>query len=106
MDKLIANASISLAKASMNRRGFLGRLARAAGGAAVLTAGFATVARADHCGGSHFCETARSNEDGFCGDSHCVFPKKARYWRQEGNDCYTGANCPAIYSFRDCEAEC
>ena len=63
MDKLIANASVGLAKASMNRRGFLGRLARAAGGAAVLTAGLATVARADHCGGSHhFCQTGMSND--------------------------------------------
>ena len=42
MDKLFANASVGLAKASMNRRGFLGRLARAAGGAAVLTAGLAS----------------------------------------------------------------
>ena len=95
MDKLIANASVGLAKASMNRRGFLGRLARAAGGAAVLTAGLATVVRADHCSGSHHCV---SNEctyhaSGICGAPHCPYDHKQYEARCLVVDCYTRESC-------------
>ena len=49
MDTLIAQASESLAKAGMNRRGFLGRLVSATTGAAVLSTAFATSVRAGSC---------------------------------------------------------
>ena len=93
MDKLIANASVGLAKASMNRRGFLGRLARAAGGAAVLTAGLATVARADHCEGSHRCLSECSAPyDGDC-DWHNCGGNRNRMEECKVVDCYTGEYC-------------
>ena len=106
MDKLIANASVGLARASINRRRFLGKVVGAAGSAVAISAFFVTGVSADHCQGSHFCETSRSTVPGFCGDRRCSFPKKPRMWRQEGNDCYTGATCPTLYSFRDCDANC
>ena len=91
MDKLIANASVGLAKASMNRRGFLGKLAGAAGGAAVLTAAFSTAARADHCSGSHRCERCWPEPGAcsrhLCGDWSIV-------WEVcEVIDCYTRESC-------------
>ncbi len=93
MGTLIANASEGLAKSSMNRRGFLGRLARAAGGAAVLTAGLATVARADHCSGSHHCLTDCGDTwIGTCG-APCHYTKKNVNKTCYVIDCYTGASC-------------
>ncbi len=100
MDKLIEDASVSLAKAGMDRRGFLGKLALAATGAGALSVLFASGVSADHCSGSHFCETSRSIIS-YCGGS-CSYNKKTKELRQEGKDCYTGASCPALYSFYGC----
>lgn len=106
MDELFANMSVGLARAGMNRRRFLGKVVGAAGIAAAISAVLVTGVSANHCQGSHFCETSRSTVPGYCGDSRCSFPKKPRMWRQEGNDCYTGATCPTLYTFRDCNASC
>ena len=93
MDKLIANASVGLAKAGMNRRGFLGRLARATGGAAVLT-GLAAVgvSASSHCSGPYFCETGSYYETGFCGDYGCG-NDKGRYHVRTGVHCLSGGAC-------------
>ena len=40
MDKLIANASVGLARASINRRRFLGKVVGAAGSAVAISAFF------------------------------------------------------------------
>ena len=102
MDKLIANASVGLAKAGMNRRGFLGRLARAAGGAAVLTAGLASVARADHCEGSHHCLTGCHTSPGTCGSGGCPMTETVTWWKCEVVDCYTREHCDWEYTFHSC----
>ena len=102
MDKLIANASVGLAKAGMNRRGFLGRLARATGGAAVLTAAFARGVSADHCDGSHFCVTGES--DPYCGSCGvgCASSSRLTYVEVYGVNCYTGEDCPKKTYQRGC----
>ena len=110
MDKLIANASVGLAKAGMNRRGFLGRLARAAGGAAVLTAGLATVARADHCEGSHHCvsnECTYHKNPGSCGPPNCGYNQAEYESRCLVVDCYTRESC-GFYHWGHgyCESPC
>ena len=100
MDKLIANASVGLAKASMNRRGFLGRLARATGGAAILTAGLATVARADHCEGSHHClDNCSESFDGDCDWQNCGGDRNEMV-SCEVVDCYTRESCGYTASHR------
>ncbi len=107
MDKLIANASVGLAKAGMNRRGFLGRLARAAGGAAVLTAGLATAVRADHCAGSHHCVSTDdcTEHDGACGPPDCISGQLAIESRCLVVDCYTRESCGFYHwSVDRCEA--
>ena len=103
MDKLIANASVGLAKASMNRRGFLGRLARATGGAAVLTVAFATAARADHCSGSHFCvDYTVGPYCGAYGENGC-WDGKPTITEEHGVNCYTGESCSNVnYIYSGC----
>ena len=96
MDKLIAQASESLAKAGMNRRGFLGKLAGAAGGAAVLTAAFATAAQADHCEGSHHCVTCRAPYTGSCGHP-CSMRSKSVWQECRVVDCYERTPCSDWY---------
>lgn len=103
MDKLIANASVGLAKAGMNRRGFLGRLARATGGAAVLTGLAAVAVAADtHCSGPYFCETSSYIITGTCHDSRCPSDKMSRELVREGVHCLSGETCYPQYSFYDC----
>jgi hypothetical protein len=102
MDKLIANASVGLAKASMNRRGFLGRLAGATGGAAVLAGFLAKGVSADHCGGSHFCVTGESSPYcGICGIG-CSSSSRATFVEVYGVNCYTGEDCPKRTVMRGC----
>ena len=108
MDKLIANASVGLAKASMNRRGFMGRLARAAGGAAVLTAGLASVVRADHCEGSHHCVSGECEDSPqSCSNGRCALHhERAIYLRCKVVDCYTREFCGFWhYEFDRCETD-
>ncbi len=101
MDKLIAQASESLAKASMNRRGFLGRVAGAVGGAAVLSVLFTRAAFADHCDGSHFCVTNTTTFCGSCGE-RCHESKRPYVRRVEGENCYTGKTCPPKTYYGGC----
>ena len=103
MDKLIANASVGLAKASMNRRGFLGRLARATGGAVVLT-GLAAVAvsASTHCSGPYFCETSRYVVDIECSHPNCHMTERARALIREGVHCLSGETCHPERRFYDC----
>ena len=102
MDKLIANASVGLAKASMNRRGFLGRLARATGGAVILTGLGAIAASAStHCSGPYFCETSQYVIDGSCHDG-CTQGRQSRELVREGVHCLSGETCHPEYSFYDC----
>ena len=103
MDKLIAQASESLAKAGMNRRGFLGRLVRATTGAAVLTVGLATVVRADHCEGSHHCLTGCHIVPGTCGSGGCSRTQTVRWEKCEVVECYTREHCGWEYFFHDCK---
>lgn len=102
MDTLIAQASESLAKAGMNRRGFLGRLVSATTGAAVLTVGLATAARADHCEGSHHCLTGCHKSPGTCGSGGCAKTETVIWWKCEVVDCYTREHCGWDYSFYSC----
>ena len=103
MDKLIANASVGLAKAGMNRRGFLGRLARATGGAVVLTGLAAVAVSANaHCWGPYFCETSRYVQDAECGHHRCTQYQKSRQLVREGVHCLSGETCHPQISFYDC----
>ena len=105
MDKLIASASVGLAKAGMNRRGFLGRLARATGGAVVLSAAFASVANANHCGHHHRCITDYFEWVGQCGHRNCpIYTSEARWKRYRVKDCYTKQDCGWHYVWSHCEA--
>ena len=101
MDKLIANASVGLAKAGMNRRGFLGRLARATGGAAVLT-GLAAVgvSASAHCSGPYFCPTYAEYYCGSCGENGCSGRPHVK--NQHGVHCLSGASCPSIITYEGC----
>ena len=102
MDKLIANASVGLARASMNRRGFLGRLARATGGAAVLTGLAAvTVSASSHCWGPYFCETHSDNYCGACGEN-CSPSSRPYVRRHHGVHCLSGERCPSWTSYEGC----
>ena len=96
MDTLFAQASESLAKAGMNRRGFLGRLVSATTGAAVLTAGLSTAVRADHCEGSHHCVTCKSPFTGSCGYP-CSMRQKNRWQKCRVVDCYERTPCSDWY---------
>ena len=90
MDTLIAQASESLAKAGMNRRGFLGKLAGAAGGAAVLTTVLATAARADSCLSGLKCRSCKTIPGG-CG---CRGTNYTVIWEVCYEvDCHTGEKC-------------
>ena len=95
MDKLIANASVGLAKAGMNRRGFLGRVAGAVGGAAVLSVFLARTASADvYCGStSSFCVVSEVGP--YCGSEgeHPCTHGKPSITEQHGENCYTGETC-------------
>lgn len=97
MDKLIANASGALAQAGMNRRGFLGRLARATCGAVIVGAAFTKGVSADHCSGSHFCITIQTTYCGSCGEN-CDSSKRPYVRETEGENCYTGETCPTRIS--------
>ncbi len=101
MDKLFAKTSESLAKAGMDRRGFLGRLASATGGAVILAVALAQGASADHCDGSHFCITNTSSYCGSCGE-HCQSSKRPYITEVEGENCYTGETCPTRIYYGGC----
>ena len=93
MGTLIANASEGLAKSSMNRRGFLGRLVRATTGAAVLTGLAAVGVSADnHCWGPYMCNVNAWYWTGFCGDEGCGNGKR-RFLVREGVHCLSGEHC-------------
>ena len=109
MDTLFAGASEGLAKAATNRRGFLSRLVRATTGAVVLTAGLATVARADHCEGSHRC-LGRCYTERTCG-GRCRWTGPVGRWRTYAEfwevcwevNCYTRKICGGqVRSFSGC----
>ena len=103
MGTLIAHASEGLAKSSMNRRGFLGRLVRATTGAAVLTGLAAVGVSADnHCWGPYFCVTSEWVEDGFCGDPGCFNDHAPRYRVRVGVHCLTQQPCPTEVTHYDC----
>ena len=106
MDKLIANASVGLAKAGMNRRGFLGRLARAAGGAAVLTAAFAKAAYADHCWGPYICNQSSWYQLGCCGGHGCSHRQKPKFHIVEGEHCVSGERCRQVTFVGCVNTEC
>lgn len=101
MDKLIANASVGLAKAGMDRRGFLGRVAGAVGGAAALSVLLTRAAYADHCDGHHFCITSQTVFCGGCGEN-CSPSKRPWVRRVEGKNCYTGETCPPKIYYSGC----
>ena len=103
MDTLFANLSEGLAKGGMNRRGFLGRLARATGGAAVLT-GLAAVgvSASSHCWGPYFCETSSYVIPGECSHPNCSRYKRSRILVREGVHCLSGETCHPKQSHYDC----
>lgn len=103
MDKLIANASVGLAKAGMNRRGFLGRLAGATGGAAVLTLAFAKGVSAGYCSGSQFCvDYTVGPYCGAYGENGCEHGKPT-ITEEHGVNCYTGEDCSNVnYNYSGC----
>ena len=96
MDKLIANASVGLAKAGMNRRGFLGRLVRATTGAAVLTGlGAVAVSADDHCWGPYMCNVTSWYQEGGCGDDGC-HNDKGYFHIRTGVHCLSGQQCTEV----------
>lgn len=105
MDKLIASASVGLAKAGMNRRGFLGKLAGATGGAAVLAGLLAKGAKASNCDYSHpHCQGPCEEEyDGACG-APCHYTKRNKWRKCYLIDCYTGDTCSSYLEHRGCKS--
>lgn len=103
MDTLIAQASESLAKASMNRRGFLGKLAGAAGGATVLAGLLAQAAKANNCDWSHpHCvESCGKVWSGTCG-APCDYDERNLRQTCRMVDCYTGDFCRYETFHRGC----
>lgn len=99
MDTLFANLSEGLAKAGMDRRGFLGKLAGAAGGAAVLISALATAARADSCG-ELTCRSCTIIPGGCpCRDTNLTFIWEVCY----EIDCHTRERCGGEWrSIRGC----
>ena len=100
MDKLIANASVGLAKAGMNRRGFLGRLARSHWRSCnTYCRSYRSRCRNGVCQqsllGPYFCETHSDNYCGACGEN--CSPSSRPYVRtHHGVHCLSGERLPIM----------